>query len=54
MDDTSSTYVEVRNAYKILVKDRERTPLDWPGHGLKDNVKMDLKKQNMRVWTVFI
>lgn len=54
MDDASSIHVAVRNAYKILVEDREKRPLVWPGHRLKDNVKMDLKKQNMRVWTGFI
>jgi hypothetical protein len=54
MDNESSTHVAARNAFKILDKLSEKRPLDWPGHRLKDNVKIDLKKQNIMVWTEFI
>jgi hypothetical protein len=40
-----SVHGEKRNAYRVLVgKPEGKRPLGRPGHGLEDNIKMDLRE----------
>jgi hypothetical protein len=45
----------MRNAYRILIVKLERKrPLERSGSRWKDNIKMDHKAWDMRVWTGLI
>jgi hypothetical protein len=45
----------MRNARKILISNPKRKrPLVKSRRTLKDNIKMDLKEQDVRVWSEFI
>ena len=45
----------VKYAYRISDRKPEgRITPDRPSCGWENNIKIDLNKQNMRVWTVFV
>ena len=45
----------VKYSYRTSNRKPEgRITPDRPSYGWENNIKMDLNKQNMRVWTVFI
>jgi hypothetical protein len=46
---------ENRSAYRVLTEKSEgKRPLGRPRHRWNDNIIMNLKKQDVRVWTEFI
>jgi hypothetical protein len=52
MDRPCSTNGEIRSAYGVLVgKPEGRRPLERPRRRWEDNIKMDLKEVECRVWT---
>jgi len=47
-----STYGERRGAYRVLVRKPEgKRPLGRPRRRWEDNMKTDLRKWDVRVWT---
>ena len=53
MGRTCSVYSERRGVYRVLVEKPEgKRPLGRPRHRWEGNIKMDLRKWDVGVWTV--
>ena len=45
---------ERRGAYRVLMwKHEEKRPLGRPRRGLRDNIKIEFQKYDVRMWTGF-
>jgi hypothetical protein len=55
MGEKCNTHVKIRNVYTVLIgKPEGMRPLGRPRHIWEDNIKMNIKKWGVRLWTGFV